>query len=341
MKCLLLLGMLLGHTLFFVYDRDLFFSKYYVDNKYFLLALVAEFLHLITFSGYFFCWGFLCNIVYFNSSKPKQVRKKIFYSAIRMLIAYYISAFSYRFLFDPGIKKTNVINILKLKDVPGFSEFILAYFGLMLVILIFFPWIRKISKLNGYYIILFSILLFSLSYIIPYDKIGARLGLYLGSTKYALFPILLYFPYFLLGVYFSKSKRIKQNVFVIIFLMFGTASYIVYFYKKGVPPTRFPPRFEWLVGAMFFVYMYYVISICLDKWIVKNNNYNMKNLSNFAILLGQNTLFYLILSNIFLFAYDSIFEKQNIFNTIIIYLIVIFVPYYLLIIARPIKRIHE
>ncbi|TWP23740.1 hypothetical protein ETU10_05780 [Apibacter muscae] len=339
MKCFLLLGMLFGHVLAFVYNKDVYLIDDFKGTKY--IAFIAEFLHLITFSGYFFCFGFLCNIIYFNASNLQQVRKKIFNSAIKMLIGYYISAFSYRFFIHPGIKNTDVVNILTLKDIPGLSEFILAYFGLMLIILIFFPWIRKISKLNVNYIILFSILLFSLSYIIPYDKIGPRLGLYLGSTKYSLFPILLYFPYFLLGVYFSKSKKIKQNIFIIIFLIFGTAIYIAYFYNKGVSPTRFPPRFEWLVGAMFFVYIYYVISICLDQWIVKNNNYNMKNLSNFAILLGQNTFFYLILSNIFLFAYDSIFEKQNIFNTIIIYLIVIFVPYYLLIIARPIKRIHE
>lgn len=302
MKCILLLGMLFGHVLVFVYEKDLDLVTHR-GTKYFIIAILAEYFHLITFSGYFFCFEYLCNLVYFNSEDLKKTRNKILNSSWRMLVGFYISAFSFKILVYPGINweisQENIINIIILKDIPGFSEFLISYFALMILIYLFFPIFKNIFGIRGIFLLLLSLFLFVLSYIVPYDKIDSRIGLYIGSTKFSSFPVLLYFPYYLLGGYFSQNKKNILNN-------------------------------RWLVSLLALGCFYF------DKWISKINC--LKGLSNFMIELGQNTFYYLILSNIFLFAYGRIFSKQGLTFTIIIFLIIILVPYYLLKIARPLKR---
>lgn len=340
MKCILLLGMLFGHVLVFVYEKDLDLVTYR-GTKYFIIAILAEYFHLITFSGYFFCFGYLCNLVYFNSEDLKKTRNKILNSSWRMLVGFYISAFSFKILVYPGINweisQENIINILILKDIPGFSEFLISYFALMILIYLFFPIFKNIFGIRGIFLLLLSLFLFVLSYIVPYDKIDSRLGLYIGSTKFSSFPVLLYFPYYLLGGYFSQNKKnILNNRWLVSLLALGTIIYLNYIYIYGISPSRFPPSFIWLIGGLLFVYIYFFICFYFDKWISKINC--LKGLSNFMIELGQNTFYYLILSNFFLFAYGRIFSKQGLTFTLIIFLIIILVPYYLLKIARPLKR---
>ena len=94
-----------------------------------LSTYLSSYVNLTTFSGFFFIFGFTNQIAYFDKDDNKHPQKKILNNAVKILIAYYISAFSYRFFISTVFVFSLKLfaEIIIFYDVPGYSEFLISF----------------------------------------------------------------------------------------------------------------------------------------------------------------------------------------------------------------------
>lgn len=247
------------------------------------------FINLITFSGFMFCFGYVSNIVYLKKTDNNIIKKKLFKNFIKILIGFYISGISYIILVENKFSILELIKVIFLFKIPGYSEFLITFAILNLVILAFLKQINYL--LENKKVLILIIIISILSTFIPYQLVKFnQLGLFIGNNKFSCFPLLQYSSYFLIGAYFSRYK-LKYNFKV----LFGSLTFLILFILYVLVckklPNRFPPEALWILGGSFFIYMYYLISSFLSIRIKNNSIY----------FLGENSLDFLILSNIFLF----------------------------------------
>lgn len=141
-----------------------------------------------------------------------------------------------------------------------------------------------------------SLLLLATTWI-DYSRFDSSyVGLLVGTIHFPTFPVLQYMPFYLTGIYFAKYRIGFQWKYLLISL-FGTILFIYYLITNDLRlPDRFPPSIYWIVGSTFFLYMYYLFTKSLDKW--------GKGLGIIRIM-GENVLFYLLMSNVFIFSLKS------------------------------------
>ncbi|MEG6612194.1 hypothetical protein V6C42_04945 [Pseudoclostridium thermosuccinogenes] len=284
-KGLLVVGMIFAHVLQFFGDMNL-----YPASK-----IISDYANIITFTGFVFCFGYVIDIAYMGRSF-KEVWRKIIISAFRILIAFYISGISYRLFIDkrqPNMN--NILKIITLSDIPGYSEFLLSFaLYVFLVALLFKPIKMLLHNKMVFWIVFFTLFLTTF---IPYDKIKInQLGLLIGTTKFYAFPVLQYMSFFILGMYFHKYKIGFNIRFFFGSLLLSGISIVSIIKNGGALPGRFPPTIMWLILPAFALYMYYLLSSFLSK---------SSMIVGALQPIGRNSLVYLILSNIIIFAVKS------------------------------------
>ena len=280
-KGLLVIGMVYAHVM-------QFFSN---THNYPVTGTLIDFFNIVTFSGFVFSFGYVSQLAYYR--KPfNQVYKKMLVTALKTLIAFYISGLFFRLFIDGRTLDWElVLPILILSDIPGWSEFLVSFFFIMLIGLIFFkPLLWVVERKKWFWLIC---VLFLGTTFIPYELITFnQLGLIIGSTKFASFPVVQYFPFYLLGMYFSKRKiTFHWHVLWISFLL--TFIFFAYLLIEDGLPSRFPPSILWIIASPAFLYMYYLLSRYLNR---------MHTFINPLRFMGRYVLFYLLMSNIMIFA---------------------------------------
>lgn len=300
MKSFLVIGMILAHTVQFL-------KKTAVGVLSILLDRFSDYINLITFSGFLFCFGYACYVAYLRKD-GKQARPKILITAFKILLAYYISAFSFRLLVNKDFPFTlsNCIKLLVLNDVPPYSEFLLPFFIIAILLLLFFSFAK--NNIGDFYFKLIIFLSLAAALFIPYDKISLnQLALIIGTHRFASFPVVQYLPYFLMGIYFAKNNVLPNRTHMLISFLL-TALFIGYTIVYKSLPQRFPPTLFWITGSAFFLYCYYAGAMWLQN--------KEKHLSS-LLSIGSNTLFYLLLSNLILFYIAGIVKVEGGMNILI------------------------
>lgn len=312
-KSILVVGMISAHVF-------QFFNG--VSNK--IIWLYSQYINMITFSGFLFCFGYSCNLVYMNKKKG-EIKVKFKKNCIRLLCAFYISGLAYRFIVtDAEMGTYNLMKIILLWDIPGYSEFLLSFFIINILTYLFFNPIKRLLK-SKYIIVVIIVAL--LSTFIPYNFISInQIGLIIGSTRFSAFPIIQYSIFYLFGMYFQKNK-IKFNLrfFVVALICSGTT--IVYYLIKGELPSRFPPSIFWILGPMIYIYIYIYYLLCMRitrKYKISKSIY----------IFGENTLYFLVSSNLIIFLASRYLSKY-IYTTLhnIIFIVVLLVSCVLILIA--------
>ncbi len=305
MKSFLIIGMILGHTIQFLKLKSESSINYILDG-------FAGYINFISFSGFLFCFGYACYMAYLRK-ESKEARSKILRTALKILLAYYISAFSFRLLVtkDFSFNTFNCINLLVFNDVPHYSEFLLPFFLIAVILFLFFSSLKN-NIGNFYFTLLLGVCLFS-SLVIPYQKILIpQVALFIGTDQFNNFPVIPYLPYFLTGIFFAqKNMQAKRSSFIISFLI--SSLFLVYFIVRRSNPSRFPPSFFWITGAAFFLYCYYAMAIWLQ---------NKKANFHFLLSIGKNILFYVLASNLILFLLAGRIKTEGVLNLVIGILIV-------------------
>lgn len=241
---------------------------------------------ITTFPSFLFCFGYVFYLAYLKDYENSKL--KLLKNGVNTLIVYYISAFGIFLIDYRSIEIENILDILLFNRIISYSEFLLSFSFISFLTVFTGKIILKIT-LNYKNLIIISIFLLLLSLFIPYSKIPIQLGIFIGSTKFSCFPIFLYFPYFLFGIYLAKNNiRFNKYVFIITFLLSLTS--IIYIIFNNAIPERFPPSFFWLNLSFLYTYCLYLLCIKISKY----------DLGIFFKRVGENTLLYLLTSNLIL-----------------------------------------
>lgn len=277
-KGILTMQMVLAHCL-------QFYANFDVDKGWWLLT---EYINLTTFSGFVFAFGYISTHAYFQGEFIPALRR-IGKNIVRLIIAFYISSFAFViFIERMPFRADKVLEIVLVKRLAGWSEFLFSFAGVMLVTIAL--WKVFHSRKDSW--LLLIALCSVVVCLLPHREVKPIVGTFLGGYGGTYFPVIPYYLYFVIGVYFAK-KEIKFNWIALLLSIAGTAYAVLYatFFSKGWP-SRFPLSFAWLIGSMLFLYAYYLLSLFLG-----NNKY-------FAWLadIGRDSLFYLLISNIIIFA---------------------------------------
>lgn len=174
-----------------------------------------------------------------------------------------------------------------------YSEFLLAFALTLLLGFLLKQPIRFIIERPRFFFI--AIFIFSLTIFLPNQWVqSARLSLLISSRAIFSFPILVYFPIYLIGMYFARYQ-IKPNILI------GLAGMAAFFLFTGyLRIVRFPPSFSFILMSMFFLLVWYSVSRFLSQWQIFNRLLGP---------IGVNALFYLLMSNIFIFAFRGAMPK--------------------------------
>lgn len=293
-----------------------------------ILSLISLYVNLTTFSGFLFAFGYVCEIAYFRKElcdvKPKMIK-----TIVKTLFSFYISGLFYNILIlKTEISIRSVLKVILLFDIPGYSEFLISFTLILLISLIFFNYFKTINLKKCIIISIISLL----STFLPYRFfMNQHLALLLGSDYFITFPVLQYFIYFVIGIYFSKNQMNFNKTYFILSTI-GTGSFFIYYIVFGNIPKRFPPSVFWIVGAMLFIYNYYLIS----KYIESNKSFQESLLINVIQKIGKNTLYYLIISNILIFSLSELYiNKLNLIGCLLMSFFIILCAIFLELILRP------
>ncbi|WP_073199252.1 hypothetical protein [Gracilibacillus kekensis] len=286
MKGLLVIGMVYTHIMQFFSDVDIYPTTIFS----------IELFNLITFSGFIFCFGYVNELAYYRK-RFSDVYMRMLVTSLKTLVTFYISGLAYQiYVNSMPLDSNTIVPVLLIQEIPGWSEFLLSFSLIMLMGLILFPIINwlKVRKIL-FWLVTFTLLF---STFINYSMIDSPyLGLLIGTELFPTFPVIQYLPFYLIGIYFAKYRIIFKWKYVIGSIV-GTAVFTLYLIRnEGQLPMRFPPSIYWIVGSTFCLYIYYLIS----KF-VKKQKYELALLKG----MGKNALFYLVMSNIFIFSLDNV-----------------------------------
>lgn len=135
MKSLLVIGMIQAHVI-----------QLCLGTASWIASAFSLFINIITFSSFLFCFGCASQFAYFGRyESASQARKKLLRNFARLLICFYISGYGYVFLMTDDTDIVELLKVLLLWRIPGYSEFLLSFAMLNLVILVFFNVFRSIS----------------------------------------------------------------------------------------------------------------------------------------------------------------------------------------------------
>jgi hypothetical protein len=309
-KAILVVGMIFGHSLSIL-----------TKNPPGLFGAFVTYINLVSFSGFYFAYGYLFQKVYMQRD---SINARFLKGTFKTLIAFYICAICYRIFVDPGVwpNSKQIVDILILNDIPLYSEFLLSFFALSLLFFIFFKPLKRFLDSNIVILVLAAVSL--LSTFIPYQYINSnQIGLLIGTYNFHAFSVLQYLVFFLLGVFFAKNNIIYTKLGLLISIV-GTGSFCIYFVLKHAYPTRFPVSLLWLIGSFLFLYVYFILSEYLSKKI---------GLIRPLDSIGENTLFYLVVSDAALFAMKKAGQIQALSSILIGFAIILSI-YYLTSIIR-------
>ncbi len=192
---ILVILMLYAHILQFFGDAQLFPQTNLWVNGISLLA----------FPTFVFCFGRTVAMAYLK--KPfRQALPRMGRTLLRCLAAFYVSGAAYRVLRErKPLGAGTLRNIFLLNDIPGWSEFLIAFAVLMLAAIVLFPLLRQITCRRWLWLPLS--LPCALCCFLPYDRVTLpQLALLIGGKNLVTYPIVQYFPFFLAGVAYADAS---------------------------------------------------------------------------------------------------------------------------------------
>lgn len=314
MKGLLTLAMLLCHCI-----------QFFGDETKGLQKIFADLINLTTFSGFLFCFGYVSELAYYQKDFNYAVRK-VGKNIVRMLCAFYVSGIAYiAFAERKTFTWERVTSVLLLMKYPGWSEFLASFAAVLFIGILLYP---VLKRMNGKMFLAILVISALSCGIIPYDKIGnSWLALLVGSTHYVTFPVLQYGVFFAAGIWFAKEK-ISWNKKTLLGAIVLGIPFVYYYVKYSCLPGRFPPDILFILGGILGVYLYRMLSQGLKCLAEKNGKWEVYILA--VENVGMNSMFYLLLSNLLIFALSgSKFAYPSVNFAYAFFVIILVIIYYL------------
>lgn len=294
--------------------------QFYVDLDRNQTALhISEYINLTTFSGFLFCFGYASCLAYFGR-EWREAAGRLFKNALRLLAGFYLSSLCYVVFVEKIPLRTDlVLELLLFKRLAGWSEFLFSFALVMLLECILFPLFTEKCKWGLPGMAVISVLIC----LLPHREAGSIIGSLIGGTGGAYFPVIPYGLYFLAGIWFAR-RRIGFKKIILAIACGATIWHTIdYVWISGQQPSRFPLSFSYLIGGALYVYLYYLIATALEK---KTEALPLRYLAG----IGRNSLFYLLLSNLIIFAVTATkFYKKEMNYSVGLFFVILFIIWYL------------
>ena len=303
-KGFLVVQMIFAHSL-------QFFVNLHESN---FAARASDYINLTTFSGFVFAFGYVSYFAYLKRGFSVAV-KKLILNIFKLMLAFYISSFAFIiFIENAFFRMDTVWDILLVRRLAGWSEFLFSFVCLMALCLILFPLLKRLNNVSAGILIAVSLL----ATFIPYRDINPILGSFIGGTNFAYFSVVQYFGFFVIGIMFA-SKKIVFDKWALLSAIIASSVFFVYFNFYGLP-SRFPVSIFWILGPTIFLYIYYLVA----------SKFPVNLMTEWLASIGSMSLFYLVLSNILIFALrSSRFYRLGLPTALVVFVVVLVTCYYL------------
>lgn len=273
--------MVIGHFI------QLLLFKFGIVNN--LLVSIASYINLVSFSCFYFAFGYSVSIAYLP--KPKHIiRPKLISNFVKLICGLYISSVCFVLFIFEKPSFSSILKMLTIRYVAGYSEFLWAF--IFTIPIIYFLKKQLLKAANWKVLFVSTIICFSFT-ALPYHFVKENtFGIFIGTTNYACFPIIQYFPCFLTGIFLQHHKEIikllRLDCTSICYFVFIT----LYLLCLRDFSKRFPPSLLWIVCSYIPIIFYFKLSTFLEARIHERL---------FFTWIGRNVFNIVIISNIFLF----------------------------------------
>ncbi len=256
------------------------------------------YLNFITFSGFMFAFGIGVGLSY-RTGRPRTTMASRGAAPLLLFIAYCISSFaSIGLAGGQRLGGTEILDVVLLRRLYAYSEFLATFFLLSLVTSFMRPLVIRICD-NGYLLLALGMVstILTVLHLSPPD--APLIGALIGSYHYASFPLLQYMPWFLLGVYFSRhDMRLGPMAWTI--ASAATLAFVAYVALYRSMPPRFPPHVLWIAGPALVLFAY--LRLCQ----IATQHVSM---AAWMTHPGRHVLRFLVASNVTLFAVMALVGK--------------------------------
>jgi fucose 4-O-acetylase-like acetyltransferase len=321
-KGILTVGMVFAHTVQFLAENP---------NK--ILIFISQLTDLVSFSGFLFCFGFAAWFAYLQS--PQRPWLKIIRTVLKFYIAFIISGMAFRVLINASKPELSLLaSIAALRDIPAYSEFLLAFATIILLGAIF----QKVIVLatQHWQPLLVAIMICLASTFLPNKTPYLPLiSQVIGGQGFIAYPAIPYLPLFLLGIFRARHPEPFSLRLYFLAAMAGVLLFMMLI-LFDIPLTRYPPSAGWVLcsGGIFFFYYWFahMVHIRFPNFIQKYLN-----------AVGQNVLVYLLLSNLVLFTSHplGLTKALNTTQTFIFFVLLMGLILFLQFIILDLKRTNE
>ncbi|MGN0776230.1 MAG: hypothetical protein ACI4MM_06085 [Candidatus Ventricola sp.] len=282
---LLVIMMVYGHVLQFFGDGQLFP----------LVNDLINVINLTVFGTFVFCFGATAGLAYLN--KPyRRALPGMVKTALRAYVAFCLSGIGYRVLRENKPFAVGAVRrVLTLADIPGWSEFLIAFALYSLLLIVGFSALRWLSR-RPLASLAVGAACVACCLVVPYSAIPHPLGLLIGGTDFAYFPVVQYMPYFLAGLLYAQGERWRLLAAAVLCTATGAVDFVLH----GLPG-RFPPDWGWILLPALFVAAVVVLSRALCALPGGGVRRIADGLCGLLGSLGSASLYYLLTSNLVLF----------------------------------------
>lgn len=270
-----------------------FFGKAEIPSVDFTMSLA----NILAFPLFVFTYGQSVYLAYcrrpFRAAAPRLLM-----SSLRAYAAFCLSGIAYLVLCQADdLSSRTVLRVATLQSIPGWSEFLIAFALFGLAALLLLPLLPRLLERRAAVLAVAAACL--LGVLVPYAAVDSSIaGLLIGTTRYSAFPILQYMPFFLMGLYAGRYGFERKALWVVLSAaMSGAAA--VYTVRNGLP-SRFPPSLMWLLLPCALIVLLSLLAAWVDHR--AEGCRPLRRILSPLESLGRNSLYYLLSSNLVIFA---------------------------------------
>lgn len=285
---LLVLMMVYCHVLQFFGDTQIFQIESDIMNV----------VNLTVFPTFVFYFGATAVLAYlkkpYMTALPGMIR-----TTLRAYVVFCLSGVGYRVLREgKPLAVGTVRRVMQLTDIPGWSEFLIAFalYGLLLIVgYAVFDWLSRKPLAS----LLVSALCVVCCEVVPYGSVPTRLALLVGGRDFSYFPIVQYMPYFLSGMLYAQGDRRTRRGLLIVSVVASLGG-VAYWHFFGFPG-RFPPSWGWILLPAVLVSAVVLLSRAVCALAGRGIGRIADVLCGVLGHFGGASLYYLLTSNLVIF----------------------------------------
>ena len=285
---LLVIAMVYGHVMQFFGDSQIFP----------LVGTMVDVINLTVFPTFVFYFGATAVLAYLKkpyiSALPGMAR-----TALRSYAVFCLSGIGYRVLREnKALAVGTVRRVMQLTDIPGWSEFLIAFalYALLLIVgYAVFDWLSR----RPLACLLVSVVCVACCVVVPYDSIPVHLALLIGGRGFAYFPVVQYMPYFLAGMLWVQGDKRRRRGLLFAAVVCSLSG-VAYWHFFGFPG-RFPPTWGWILLPALLVSVVVLLSRAISALAGPGIGRVADALCGVLGHLGGASLYYLLGSNLVLF----------------------------------------